>query len=75
MTRLEAARWAADAEASGAGLGVYAEVAAVLADDAHGVIETEAETVAGGLGGKERLEDAVLQFGRDAGAGVPDFYQ
>jgi hypothetical protein len=47
----------------------------VLADDAHGVVETEAEALARGLGGEEGLEDAVLQLGRDAGAGVPDFDQ
>jgi hypothetical protein len=50
-------------------------VAAVLADDAHGVVEAETESLAGSLGGEERLEDALLQLGRNAGAGIPDFNQ
>ena len=45
-------------------------MAAVLADDAHGVVEAQAEALAGWLGGEEGLEDAVLQFGRNAGAGI-----
>jgi hypothetical protein len=73
--RLQLVERQADAEAGVAGLGADAEVAAVLADDAHGVVEAEAEALAGRLGGEERLEDAVLQLGRNAGAGVPDFHQ
>ena len=40
--RLQLVEWEADAEAGVAGLGADADVAAMLADDAHGVVETQA---------------------------------
>src|ERR1700722_16541668 len=48
---------------------------AVLADDAHGVVESEAEPLAGWLGCKEGLKDAVLKLGWNAGAGIPNLHQ
>jgi len=42
-------------------------VAAVLADDAHGVVEAESEALAGALVVKKGLEDALLQLGWNAG--------
>ena len=75
LVGLELVEGQADSEAGRAGLGSDTHVSAVLADDAHGVVESESETLAGGLGGEEGLEDAFLQLGWNAGASIPDLNQ
>ena len=45
----------------------------MLADDAHGVVEAQAEALAGRLGGEEGLEDAVLQLGAECRGRSPRF--
>ena len=60
----------ADSEAGRTGLGSDTHVSAVLADDAHGVVESESETLAGGLRGEEGLEDVRLGRGIHAVAGI-----
>uniref|UniRef100_E6QI90 Uncharacterized protein n=1 Tax=mine drainage metagenome TaxID=410659 RepID=E6QI90_9ZZZZ len=57
---LELVERQANVEAGSVGFGVDAEVAAVFADDAHGVVESESESESGGFGGEEWFEDAVL---------------
>src|SRR5580704_6710033 len=44
--------------------------AMLLGDDVVADRETQARALAGGLGGEERLEQLVLDLGRDAGAVV-----
>ena len=47
------------AEARRARLRFHAEMAAMLAHDAHGIVESQAKPFAWGLGGKERLEMCI----------------
>jgi hypothetical protein len=47
-------------EAGGTWFGTDAEVAAVLAHNAHGVVESQSQALAGRLGGEEGFEDALL---------------
>ena len=69
---LELVNGEADAEAGPAVFHMCAEVAAMFADDAHGVVQRQAEALAGCLGGEEGFKDAVLDFGGDAGTVVAD---
>src|ERR1039458_10054260 len=73
--RLQLIQGQPHAEAGGSRLRLHAQMAAMLAHDAHGVVEAKAKPFAGCLGGEERLEDALLQLGRDAGPGIPDLNQ
>ena len=55
------------------GLGLEGDVAAVVAHDAAHDVEAEAGSFADRLGGEKRLEDVVLNLGRDAGSVVDHF--
>jgi hypothetical protein len=65
---LELIEGQAQAEAGRSRLRVHAEAAAVFADDAHGVVESQTAVAAERPGGAKRLEDAFLNFRRNAGA-------
>src|SRR4051812_31965368 len=63
----ELVEWKPHAKAGVSGLGTHAKVSAMLANDSHGIIESQAQGVAGRLGGKEWLEYPILQFGWNSG--------
>ena len=46
----------------------------MLLDDAVAHRKAQPGAAAGGLGGEERIEDAMQMFGRNARAGVGDFH-
>src|ERR1039457_2733156 len=69
---LELLQRQAHPEAGGTGLRADADMAAVFADDAHGIVESQPEALARRLCREEWLKDPVLQIGGDAWASIPN---
>src|SRR5689334_22853179 len=67
--------WKAHLKRSPAGNRLHSNVAAVLLHDSINRIEPQSRALADWLGREERLEDAILELGRDSGAVVADFHQ
>src|SRR4051794_40480439 len=68
-------KWHPDLKQRPSGLRIESYVAVVLPHDAIDAIQSKARAFADAFGGKERLEYAVLDLRRDAGAIVFDVHE
>ena len=70
-----AGKWKANLEIGPAGNGFEANCAVMIAHDAKNDVQAKAGTLTDRFCGEERLEDAALNFRRDAWAVVYEFHK